>query len=103
MSGKKKNASSIVLLAAAPLLRDGEVLVEDVGGDVEEVLLLHGPHLREDIRTLDGWVHLRDVLEAVIGRRSVQVFHQALHGVPGRQGTRELLQSQAHVLVRAPM
>merc|ERR1719450_940251 len=86
--------ASVVLLAAAPLLRDGEVLVQDVRGDVVQVLLLHGAHLREEVRALDGWVHLRDVLQPVVGRRRVQVVHQALDGVPGRQGAGELLEGQ---------
>mmetsp|Transcript_37718 Transcript_37718/g.121331 ORF Transcript_37718/g.121331 Transcript_37718/m.121331 type:complete len:240 (-) Transcript_37718:120-839(-) len=92
---------SVVLLAAAPLLRNGEVLVEDVHGDVHQVLLLHGAHLREQVRALDGGVRLRDVLEAVVGHGRVQEVHDAFDGGARGQAALQLLHAQAHVLVRA--
>ena len=47
----------IVDLSTTPLLRDGLVLIQDVGGHVVEVLLLHGAHLWPDVATLDGRVN----------------------------------------------
>mmetsp|Transcript_37714 Transcript_37714/g.121316 ORF Transcript_37714/g.121316 Transcript_37714/m.121316 type:complete len:268 (-) Transcript_37714:17-820(-) len=92
---------SVVLLAAAPLLRNGEVLVEDVHGDVHQVLLLHGAHLREQVGALDRRVRLRDVLEAVVGHGRVQEVDDALDGGARGQSALELLHAQADVLVRA--
>mmetsp|Transcript_44138 Transcript_44138/g.116678 ORF Transcript_44138/g.116678 Transcript_44138/m.116678 type:complete len:235 (+) Transcript_44138:90-794(+) len=94
-------ARSVVLLAAAPLLRDREVLVQDERRDVVQVLLLHGPHLREEVRAPDGRVGLGDVPQAIIGRGVVEVVHDTIDGVAARQRTRQLLHRQANVLVRA--
>merc|ERR1719343_1331524 len=92
---------SIVLLAAAPLLGDRVILVEDVRAHVDQVLLLHGAHLGPDISALDGGVHLRDLLEAIIGRGVLHVVDEALHRGAVWLRTAELLQREAHVLVRA--
>merc|ERR1712190_451642 len=100
-SAPSQHRRSIVLLAAAPLLRDRVVLVKDVRAHVDQVLLLHGAHLGPDISALDGGVHLRDLLEAIVGRGVLHVVDEALHRGAVWLCTAELLQREAHILVRA--
>merc|ERR1719401_172529 len=92
-------SSSVVLLATAPLLRDGVVLVQDVGAHVDQVLLLHRTHLRPHIRALDRWVHLVDLLEAVVCCRVLEVVDEAVDAGPVGDRARELLKRKAHVLI----
>jgi hypothetical protein len=98
---RSSRTCSIVLLATAPLLRDGLVHVQDVRRDVVQVLLLHGSHLWPDVSATNGGVHLRDVLKAVIGGGVVLVVDKALNGVARRLGTAQLLCGQADILVCA--
>merc|ERR1740121_2649693 len=92
---------SVVLLAAAPLLGDDVILVKDVGRNVVQILLLHGTHLGPQVRRDDGRVHLRDVLEAVVGGRGVDVVDQRIDGVARRERAGELFDAQAHALIGA--
>merc|ERR1719254_430627 len=92
---------SIVCLATAPLLRDGGVLVEDVGRHVGQVRILHGAHLGPNVSTLDGWVHLVDLLEAIVSRGVVEVVDYGPNIGPVRHSPRELLKREAYVLVSA--
>merc|ERR1719188_2665602 len=95
------DARSVVLLAAAPLFRDDVVLVHDVSRDIVQILLLHGTHLWPQISGDDGWMDLGNVCQAIVSHGSVEVRHQRIDVVAGRESARELLHAQADVLIGA--
>merc|ERR1740123_1340592 len=103
LSSKRANTClrSIILLAAPPLLWDYEVLVQNVCRNVIQVLLLHSAHLWPDVSCPDGWMHFRDVLQAIVSRWAVQVVNHAFNVVALWLCAREFFPAQTYVLIGA--